>query len=227
MKTVEQQPDQSNRKERYNQFVLEALNQRPIRGRWPQLPHLMIQSLIAGRGIGIAWRGFWLYRRDEQGWKSFIKSAVPVMAYPIMVNSVLRRPGTKPSAGLVIMSFDELSQSEILDLVSRIEHEDVPSEEHRRFLSQLLNDESYQPNRRRMLPASITSGKIIYACDLWIPPLLLKNNCLELHHLPCLAEPGDKGRINVLPWWIAVGEEQPNDHEDFWQPGQIGVVTTL
>jgi len=225
MESSEHQTDQSKRKARYEQFVRDALAKRPVRGRWSDLPRLIIQSLIAKRGIGFAWRGLWFYRKDEQGWKTFLKAATPVMAYPIMVNSTLRRSGTKPSAGLVIFSFDELSQSEMLDLISRIEHADAPSEPDRKFLSQLLNDESYKPNRRRRLPASITGGKIVYACDLWIPPLLLKNNCLEIPYLPCMAEPGDKGRINVLPWWIAVGEQQPVADANFWQPGQIGVVT--
>ena len=223
MGTVEQPKEQIERKERYRAFVEAQLEQRVIRGRIGELPLMILQSVVDERGVKRGLRAWWDYRRDERGWKTFLDRAEPVMAYPLMINSILRRPGMKPSAGLVMVSFETNWPAEMANVGLRVGNADAASEADRNWLRELLADEEYQVHRRRKLPESVSGGRVIYACDLWIPPALLKHQSLNIPMLPCMAERGDRGRINVLPWWIAVGEDEPRLDAELWWPGALGV----
>src|SRR5687767_10466523 len=113
--------DQENRRERYRSFILHQLSQRPIHGKWTELPLLLLISLLNKKTLGSTLRGFRAFRKDQRGWQTFIERAVPVMAYPIMVNSILRRPGTQPSAGLVLVSFEQVAPAEMAEIALRLE----------------------------------------------------------------------------------------------------------
>jgi hypothetical protein len=57
----------------------------------------------------------------------------------------------------------------------------------------------------------MTRGRTVYACDLMIQQGLLNNAHISDENplLPCLAEPGDAGRLLVLPHWLASGDGAP------------------
>jgi hypothetical protein len=122
-------------------------------------------------------------------------------------------PGSAP--GVLI---EETTPETMARVAKRVESAEAENEAERRWLRELLADEGYQAHRRRQLPEIVSGGQAIYACDLWIPPVLLKGQCVDIPFLPCMAERGDSGRINVLPWWIATGLG-----EELWHPGALGV----
>ena len=206
-------------RDRYRQFVL---------SHWPagrSLVRVAIGILLLCSLILIP-IGIWLVitglmkrtRRKEQleAELAFIDRAECVMAFPIMVNSLLREPGERPVPGLFVMSFDD-GPPQTLEFMAEVilAMEDIDSAkvspDDARFLTELLLDEEYQRSRRRKLPVSITAGHTIYACDIAVNPLYLPNRHLadEFPLVPCLAEPRDHGQIRPIPYWCAADALPP------------------
>src|SRR5439155_8757202 len=64
----------------------------------------------------------------------------------------------------------------------------------------LSNEDMAVPYRRVRLPANLTDGRVVYAADLWIRRRYLPGGFLsDERRLPCIAEPGDEGAIEMLP----------------------------
>ena len=62
--------------------------------------------------------------------------------------------------------------------------------------------ERFLPYRRQRLPLSLTDGSTVYCCDLFVPPALLASGYLTTTTLPCLAEEGERGGIELIPYWL-------------------------
>lgn len=145
----------------------------------------------------------------------FAEGAVPVLAVPLMMSSMLRRPQDDPAAALVMMSFDagDGSVSRMCDIACRMDERSDLSPADQRFVAEMMNDVDYHAFRRRAIPPSLAGGMTVYACDLAIQPELLAGRCVsdELPLIPCMAEPGVTGRIVVMPYWMVEGRETPDD----------------
>jgi hypothetical protein len=63
----------------------------------------------------------------------------------------------------------------------------------------LMEDQIYVPYRRRLLPTSLTSGREVYAFDLLGVGEFLPSGTVETPLIPCMAERGAEGRIEMLP----------------------------
>ncbi len=147
----------------------------------------------------------------------FVDRVVPVLAFPLKANSILNEPGDTPAPGLVMISFDRrvLAGRDIENdfmgalAVDICEIADAaPRTADDKFVRGLMDDDQFQPDRRRLLPGSITKGVTVYVCDLLIRPEFLKDKHLPpavfLHpSIPCMAEPGASGRIQLIPWSVA------------------------
>jgi hypothetical protein len=146
--------------------------------------------------------------------QAFAELAEPVMAYPLMVNRMLRRPGDDPAPGLFLICLGPQGESIgfMSDLAVKVGEADDPgmSAEDRAFCEALLADEDYVPFRRRRLPASITGGVEVFAVDVFIMPELLKDRHIsdEMPLVPCMAETGERGRILQMPWWFVAGQDR-------------------
>jgi hypothetical protein len=151
---------------------------------------------------------------DPRDAVAFAERAVPVMAVPLMVNSILRRPGTERAPGLFLISFDDRAGVDFMaDVAVRVglARRRTMSPDDRAFCRALMRDEDYRIYRRRKLPPTLTDGVEVYAVDLAISPLLLAGRHIPNHMplVPCMAEPGDDGRTMQMPYWIVTGEEPP------------------
>ena len=163
------------------------------------------------------WRRLSTAARYARAAITFAERAEPVMAFPLMVNRVLRRPGSEPSAGLVLVCFDS-NKGAAVDYMGELAvtvgegTSEALSDADRRFCQRLMDDEQYVPFRRRKLPASITGGVDVYACDLVIDPHLLPGRHIsdDLPLLPCMAERGDAGWISQIPFWVFAGGPPPD-----------------
>ena len=168
------------------------------------------QKQVVARGLTVA--------------REFVRAARPVLAYPLMVNSMLRSEGTRAAPGLVLISFDPAlagDDDRMTELAVTVSHGvrlDGPplSDRDAAFCDVLMADEQYHPFRRRAIPSSLTGGPVAYACDLPIHPLLLPGRRLSdaSLNIPCVAEPGDAGRIMQMPHWFVRGEGPPGPEED-------------
>jgi hypothetical protein len=172
---------------------------------------LIVSLAFAATIIGIPVSYILLRRtfgRNDTGCEerlAFAEQAVPVMAHPLMVNSALRKPAGISAPGLVIISFDRAAQDDpgrmpaIALRLLELSLEDPASGTDAAYANDLFADEEYQPHRRRKLPASLSGDLTVYACDLMIHQALLHKGFLDEPHIPCMATPGDTGRIEMIP----------------------------
>jgi hypothetical protein len=163
-----------------------------------------------GRARPIADR---LHRTEE-----FARRTKPVRACPLMVNPTLRRTSEQPSTALVIISFDPaVSHETMIELAAKISDPDAPgwNAAQRGFAQALMDDEQFHAFRRRTIPRDMTGGVEVFACDLAVHPILLAGGHLS-HVAPfiqCVAEPGERGAILQIPWWIADDAPPPGPNE--------------
>lgn len=165
------------------------------------------------KGVRAIWRSVKLRRVLED----FCDDAVPVMAYPLMVNSDLRRPGTNPLPGLALAVFEpDMTIAQSVGIVERIEDaERTPGHPARVAIRKIFKDEQFRHARRRPVPECISNGAAVFICDIIMHPLCFSQGYLhdDLPFVPCLAEPGEKGRIMQLPHWVLTDDE-PTAEQD-------------
>lgn len=154
----------------------------------------------------------------------FAERATAVMACPLGNDPALRRPGVRAVPALVLVCFDpDVGTSvrfmtrvaaQVWDAVDQDEVIGL-SDADRAFCEYLFADDEFVPHRRRKLPAAVTGGPDVYACDLMIVPQLLPGRHVSdaLPMLPCAAEPGDAGRIAQVPFWLLPGAPAPAEEE--------------
>ena len=169
----------------------------------------MIVSL-AGVGIGL---GLILSacisnrkrKRIRQEMISAAERSVPVMTYPVMANRVLMQQKGTVAPALTIATFDvDVTLEEMTTLAKimiMISHQDV-SHESKVAVIKMFEDVDYTPGRRRIVPEDVTGGRRVYALDLMVISDYLPTDTLKVPLIPCMAEPGDTGTIQMLPWWI-------------------------
>lgn len=69
-------------------------------------------------------------------------------------------------------------------------------------LSTLLGDLDYTFQRRREVPKKHNGGIDVTAFDLQIPGEFLPTRKLQIEAIPCIAEPGRKGLICMIPFFL-------------------------
>jgi len=165
------------------------------------------------------WRHF---RQSSPGPRealAFAGRAVPVMAFPLMVNSLLRRPGLDRAPGLFLISFDPRADvrfmTELAERVGGGESSGMTADDYD-FCAGLMADEEYRVYRRRKIPPGLTGATVVYAVDLVVSPLLLPGKCIsdQMPLVPCMAEPGDDGRVMQVPYWLVAGTPPPGQAEN-------------
>jgi len=133
----------------------------------------------------------------------------------IQANSLLFKPGNMTLPCLVLFSFDGNCNNDaaFMDTLAHRVFDfknTSPHDPEQRYVAQLTTNERAVRYRRRPLPTSFTGGPVAFVADLWIERALLPAGFLTERRLPCLAEPGGEGALELLPWWIAAGQENPS-----------------
>jgi len=169
----------------------------------------MILSLAAiGLGLGLilsAWLTNRKRKRIRQELIAAAERSVPVMAYPIMVNQMLLTRKGAVAPALTIASFEpDVKNDEMAEIVGKLRMIAFAeaSYESKRAVLKMLKDEEYTPGRRRAIPDDLTGGRRVYAFDLMMFGDYLPTDTLKVPLVPCLAEPGESGTIQMVPWWI-------------------------
>lgn len=115
-----------------------------------------------------------------------------VNAYVVHAPDALYKPGSRIQSCQVLISF----QPEVGG--------------DREYMQYLANqwacstkeNERRKRDRRKQLPLTMTDGSLVYCCDLFIHPGLLSAGYLTSSMLPCLAEKGENGGIELIPYWL-------------------------
>ena len=132
-----------------------------------------------------------------------------VKAALVQANPDLFRRGDIPKPGLVFMTFenDIPNLEDYLLRLSRRAYalkkadERTPDEEQ---VARMLfaSDKAGYVYRRCQLPVGFTGGPVVYSADIIIAPRYLRRGKLtEKRVFACMAEPGDAGAIEMLPYW--------------------------
>lgn len=137
----------------------------------------------------------WLEERNAR----YVDAAV------VQANYILYEPGVEGAPCLVLFSFDPSTPWELLlelaDLMGELKGTD-PSDPDLQIIANYVTDETFRYHDRKPIPRSLTEGFEIFAADLWLHRSYLRDGLLSDTEipLPCLAGPGDKGGIELLPF---------------------------
>jgi hypothetical protein len=142
-------------------------------------------------------------RRVVQWLRCLQPRAVEVTAALVQANEALYRPGPDDLPCMVLITFEDLPNQDrylrrLAEHMYALKGLDLDDPDER-YVSSLITDERAKQYRRRSLPPSFTGGPVVYAADLRIHRPFLRHGYLVGKLLPCLAEPGDQGCIEMLP----------------------------
>jgi hypothetical protein len=113
-------------------------------------------------------------------------------AYLVRSHDALYRPGSEVRPCQVLISF----QPEVGGDQEYMRHL------ARRWAGTIRSSERYKRSRRVRLPHKLTDGSVVYCCDLFVHPGLIATNYLTGQILPVLAEDGERGGIELVPYWL-------------------------
>ncbi len=165
----------------------------------------LIALLVARAGITL--QRLRKTRRYYNRLRGVVEGGTPVNAYVVQANEALFRPGETSLPCLVLFSFqpevsrDAAYMRSLARRVFSLKNTQAQTDDAR-AVTHLTTDERAVPYRRRALPFSFTDGSTIYCADLWVKPSYLPQPFLTGSLLPCLAEPGAEGGLELIPAWL-------------------------
>jgi hypothetical protein len=138
--------------------------------------------------------------------RGVIARGVPVMAYVVDAHDDLSRPqkAVRPALALICFEPEVAGDDGYMRYLAR---------RHAERIDEL---EGPVTDRRQRLPDTETDGYPVYCVDLLVEPGYLSAGRLTPDPLPCLAEPGEAGGIELIPFWLLL----PAAPGSSAQPGQ-------
>jgi hypothetical protein len=182
---------------------------RDVQAIWPILP---LGVLLIGRAIA-GLQNFRSTRHRFERLRTVVRRGLPVTGYLVQANATLFKPGGETLPCLVLFSFQPEVEGDadymrhLADRIYALKNT-TPSDTDGRYIAGLTTDERAVPYRRRRLPYSFTDGSTIYCADLWVKRAYLPGGYLRTNALPCLAEPGETGGIELVPAWLLTETEE-------------------
>lgn len=137
--------------------------------------------------------------------RAIVVSGVPVQAVIVQANKDMFRKGFEELPCEVLFSFDKAlneNPSTLINLADKVYalKGTKPSKPDEYAVSKLVTNELAVRHRRRLLPPSFTGDRVVYAADLFIESRFLRDGYLTDRVLPCFAEEGDTGGIELVPY---------------------------
>lgn len=129
----------------------------------------------------------------------------------VQANSELWQPREHGNACLVLITFARSAPRDLLVKLVNLMNDlkgTEPRDPDLRVLADIVTDETYYYHERYRLPESVTDGFEVFAAGLWLHRPYLRTGRLPLfagrgdpkRSLPCLAEPGERGGIELIPY---------------------------
>jgi len=130
------------------------------------------------------------------------KTGEVIFSYVLISNSALQHEVGVQAPAMVIANFNKGQDDEVMlegrDKLAELSL-GIGIEPQDKKVAKLLGDIDYRFMRRRYLPTSYTGGVQVIAFDLMVPGEFLPNEKLQFEVIPCIAEPGKRGLICVIP----------------------------
>lgn len=132
------------------------------------------------------------------------RDGVELNATVVQAPAELYQAGEKDLPCMVLITFDKkANEPKFLFHIARYLNSLSSGrfrDEDRARAARMLNDPRFVRNRRREVPESLCDGQLVYLCDLIVHRPFLVNGLIDGHTLPCLADYGDQGRIELMPF---------------------------
>lgn len=132
-----------------------------------------------------------------------------VTAYLVQTNTALLRPGSETALPCrVLFSFqpevgeDAEYMRYLTERVASLRDKLPRGDMDQQYVAALASELRATPNRRYLLPLSFTDGSTVYLADLFVSRTHLPGGYLQSATIPCLAEQGATGGIELLPEWL-------------------------
>ncbi|MBX3318040.1 MAG: hypothetical protein KF902_14385 [Phycisphaeraceae bacterium] len=142
-------------------------------------------------------------RRAELLDPACIANGRVTVAVPLMFNSMFMRGRVPEAPGLVLIVDDdgpELSEDEMLELITRISLADMRSKDPvERGFAALMANERFVAQKRVRIDPSVTNGRVIYAAHLMVSRSELVADLDEFPMIPCFVGRGERAIIRVVP----------------------------
>ena len=153
------------------------------------------------------------WRRNTQQMRGVLQNGVPMNAFLVQANAALLKAQHQIFPCLVLISFQPEVSGEIeyMQALARRVYSfknTHPDDADSRFVADLTTNERAVTGRRRQLPLSFTDGSVIYCIDLMVRPAYLQGSRLQSDILPCIAESGPDGEVELIPWWLLAEPEK-------------------
>ena len=164
--------------------------------------------LITGRALMLMHtmvRRAQLYGRRKQ----IARKGELVIGYVVQCASALQRPGSEAALPCrVLFSFqsevgaDGRYMRYLANRVAEMKDKLPRGDMDKQYIAALASETTASANRRYLLPLSFTDGSAVYLADLFVSRAHLPGGYLHDHALPCLAEAGPTGGIEMMPEWL-------------------------
>ncbi|MEM1059490.1 MAG: hypothetical protein AAGK14_09605 [Verrucomicrobiota bacterium] len=174
---------------------------------WLLLPVAFIAPLtIVGWSVGMAaWKklrhGDYQSSRLRERYARLGREGKCFMAHVVIANQILKYEEKASAPALVIGNLDDLGVNRIMEMrgfLADLALIGAEKPEHA-ATAKLLEDVDYTFQRRRRIPPEIAGDLEVFAFDLEIIGKYLPTATLKIEIIPCLAEPGNRGLICMIP----------------------------
>jgi hypothetical protein len=177
-------------------------------------PTFGVSGYVAAMICAMELVNIWARYRQYQIRREEAFGLSPILTVMVQANARLFRPGRLDLPALVVFTEDPVHERDtdyLVGLSRRIGalKGTEPDDADLLAVSRMVTDERAVMHRRRALPESFTGGPVVYLADLLIERRCLEEGYLTEPVVPALIEPGDKGVIRHLPWWIPANMDQP------------------
>ncbi|MFM7322939.1 MAG: hypothetical protein ACKO5K_15680 [Armatimonadota bacterium] len=149
------------------------------------LPAVLVTGGLVTRALVRAFR----LRRAWERTRQVVSSGQTVTACVVRAHPDLYKETSKPARCEVVFSFDP----------------DVGADpDYLRHLARRLAARLPESNvrGRTRLPDELTDGSVVYRAELTVAPEYLLHSHLATGLLTCMAEPGARGGIELVPYWL-------------------------
>ncbi|MBY0456539.1 MAG: hypothetical protein K2V38_04325 [Gemmataceae bacterium] len=145
-------------------------------------------------------------------WRYYKANATPLVGWIVQANTALYSRGTGDRPVQVLIAFDTKPgkrDKAIAQLATRVAalKGTKPEDPIESVVAELVNDESYKPFQRFLIPAEFSGGREVYSFHVWVERSMLPEQTLQHPYIRCLVMK-DKPDMRVV-----MDEYRPEDDE--------------
>lgn len=169
----------------------------------------------------------WVSFQDKQTRKKYEEHGTPVIGWIVQANNDLYERGNFDKPAQILVCFDaednppDEFMAKLAERVAELKGAD-PDTKAERAVARLVNDESYQPFKRFLLPKSFTDGREVYSMHVWVERAKLPDGVLQYVFVRCLVLADEENTRPLMaeykkrdkPFRGKPGDREPDEDDD-------------